>query len=71
MIDSDEFQRRRFRRETEVLLDPQKFSQIEEDEYNIDQVLRKDSDPTRAEHIAQIARDFSKRAQALERDLGT
>lgn len=62
ITDPDEFERRRFRRDTEVLLDPEEYEEIEEDEYNIDLILRKDSDPNRAEQLMQIAHEFSRRA---------
>lgn len=59
MVDPDEFQQRRFRRETEVLLDPIERELIEKDEFNTEIVLEDDPDPTRAEKLMQIARDFS------------
>ncbi len=59
VVDPDEFQRQRFRRETEVLLDPIERKLIEDDEFNTEIVLEDDPDPTRAEKLMQIARNFS------------
>lgn len=58
----DELLHRRFRKDTEILLDPNEAALLDEDEHNTEMVLENDSDPSRAEQLMQIARDYSQRA---------
>lgn len=62
----DELLHKRFRRDTEVLLDPDEAALLEEDEHHTELVLENDPDPTRAEQLMQIARDYSRQAVSPE-----
>ncbi len=62
----DEFLHHRFRRDTEVLLDPEEAALLEEDEHNTERILENDPDPRRAEQLMQIARDYSRQAISHE-----